>query len=54
MRERQEHIERRRVEVEVQKLSECTFSPMLVAKYPKFNARIIAGERVEDRLLRSL
>lgn len=47
-------LERRRMEVEVQRLSECTFTPQLVATYDRPNNRIIAGEKVEERLLRSL
>ena len=53
-RQKKEAVEKKRVREEVKKLKDCTFSPILVAKYNKVNMRLIPGEKVEDRLLRSL
>ena len=53
-REKEDTVERKRVREEVKKLKDCTFAPVLVAKYNKINTKLIPGEKVEDRLLRSL
>lgn len=53
-RDKQDEIEKKRVNQEANKYKECTFVPNLVSKYKKVNMRIIPGEKVEDRLLRSL
>lgn len=42
-REKKEELEKKRMANEVSKLSECTFSPILVAKYSKTNSRLIPG-----------
>lgn len=53
-KEKDDANEKKRVRQEVKKLKDCTFAPVLVAKYSKPNLRLVPGEKVEDRLLRSL